>query len=326
MSWGWSWPIIVFSKPEINMNLTAMIYKTLTMGIGLLVLSCFAYAQQRLPLYPEGIPNAKEAENLERNEANAMVDSLAFDVSEPRIERFPAAGAGATGTAVIICPGGGYHTLLTKREGSDVARAFNKLGITAIVLHYRLPNDRIMADRSIGPLQDLQQAIKTTREHAREWGIDPTRIGVMGFSAGGHLAASAGIHHTDAYIENPENTSLRPDFMLLINPVISFMDSVGHTGSRGNLLGDKPSDKQLFYFSNELHVDALTPPTFLVHSGADEVVSVENSLYFYRGLRQHHVEAAMHIYAKGEHGFLTAPSFDEWFGRCVYWMGQLGLI
>lgn len=307
------------------MKTANLIYKALTTVLGLLAVSNLVYAQQHLPLYPQGIPNAKEAENIERNEPNAMVDSLAFDVSEPSIRLFLVPEDRATGTAVIICPGGGYHTLLTKREGSDVARVFNKLGISAIVLHYRLPNDRIMVDPSIGPLQDLQQAIKTVRERATEWHIDPQRVGVMGFSAGGHLAATAGTHYADTYIENPENTNLRPDFMLLINPVISFMDSVGHTGSRANLLGAQPSDKQLFYFSNELHVDSLTPPTFLVHSGADEVVSVENSLYFYRGLRQHHVEAAMHVYAKGEHGFLTAPSFDEWFGRCTYWMGQLGL-
>ncbi|MEC3880730.1 alpha/beta hydrolase [Parapedobacter sp. 10938] len=301
------------------------ICKALTIGIGLSIFSLVVNAQQQLPLYPAGIPNAKEAENLERHEPNTVVDSLAFDVSEPCLGLYLVPEDRATGTAVIICPGGGYHTLLTKREGSDVARTFNKLGVSAIVLHYRLPNDRIMVDRSIGPLQDLQQAIKTVRERAHEWHIDPSKIGVMGFSAGGHLAATAGTHHADAYIDNPENTSLRPDFMLLVNPVISFMDEVGHTGSRANLLGDQPSDKQLFYFSNELHVDSLTPPAFLVHSGADEVVSVENSLYFYRGLRQHHIAAAMHIYAKGEHGFLTAPTFDEWFGRCVYWMDQLGL-
>ncbi|MGV3761265.1 alpha/beta hydrolase [Parapedobacter sp.] len=302
-----------------------MTYKALITGVGLLAASLFACAQQRLPLYPNGVPNAKEAENLERHEPNAVVDSLAFDISEPSLGLYLAPEDHATGTAVIICPGGGYHTLLTKREGSDVARAFNKRGVTAIVLHYRLPNDRIMIDRSIGPLQDLQQAIKTVRERAPEWHIDPHRIGVMGFSAGGHLAATAGTHHADTYIDNPAGTSLRPDFMLLVNPVISFMDAVGHTGSRTNLLGNQPSDRQLFNFSNELHVDSLTPPTFLVHSGADEVVSVENSLYFYRGLRQHHIAAAMHIYAKGEHGFLTAPSFDEWFGRCIYWMDQLGL-
>lgn len=303
-----------------------MIYKALTTGLGLLFIFHFGFAQQRLPLYPQGIPNAKVAENREREEPNAAVDSVAFDVSEPSITLFLAPEDRSTGVAVIICPGGGYHALLTKREGSDVARAFNKLGVTAIVLHYRLPNDRIMVDRSIGPLQDLQQAIKTVRERAGEWRIDSNSIGVMGFSAGGHLAATAGTHHADVYVENPENTSLRPDFMLLINPVISFMDSVGHTGSRANLLGDQPSDKQIFYFSNELYVDAMTPPTFLVHSGADEVVSVENSVYFYQALRQHRIEAGLHIYAKGEHGFLTAPSFDEWFGRCTYWMKQLGLI
>ncbi|MGK6352553.1 alpha/beta hydrolase [Parapedobacter sp. DT-150] len=285
-----------------------------------MVIAVNGFAQQRLPLYPDTIPNSRHAENREEDQPNAAVDTLTLNVSVPSLTAFFPPKEIATGTAVIICPGGGYHALLSKREGSDVAREFNKLGVTAFVLRYRLPSDETMRDKSIGPLQDAQQAIKLVREHADQWGIKPDRIGIMGFSAGGHLAATAGTHADDAFVANPGQTSLRPDFMLLINPVISFTDSIGHVGSRHNLLGEHPTAEKIRYFSNETQINGSTPPAFLVHSGVDEVVPVENSLWFYNTLRKQGVRAGLHIYATGEHGFLTAPAFDEWFGRCVYWM------
>lgn len=224
----------------------------------------------------------------------------------------------------MICPGGGYGVLLTKREGSDVAREFNKLGVAAFVLKYRLPADETMTDRSIGPLQDAHQAIRQVRENAAQWGIDPAKIGIMGFSAGGHLAATAGTHFDTALTGKGNGTSVRPDFLLLVNPVVSFLDSFGHIGSRDNLLGKNAPPDKIEYFSNELHVTGHTPPAFLVHSGADVVVPVENSLAFYEALKKHKVPAALHIYSKGEHGFLTYPSFEEWFGRCVEWLRSEG--
>ncbi len=286
--------------------------------------SCFA--QQEIPLYVGEIPNSTGAPNEENKKANELVDSLTFNVSVPTLTVFLPPKDKANGTAVIICPGGGYHVLLTKREGTNVARAFNQLGVTAFVLKYRLPSNKTMKDRSIGPLQDAQRAIQLVRENAGQWNIDPQKIGIMGFSAGGHLAATAGTHYGDELIENNKGISLRPDFMLLINPVISFTDSIGHTGSRNNLLGDAPTEKQIRLYSNELQVDEATPPSFLVHSNADSVVPVANSLSFYNALQRNGVSVGIHIYAKGEHGFLTAPSFDEWFGRCIYWMKEMGLI
>ncbi len=282
----------------------------------------YCQAQQRIPLYEGKVPNSKSTADKERDEPNAAVDTLTFQVSIPSLTVFLPPPEKANGTAVIICPGGGYHVLLTKREGSDIARAFNELGITAFVLRYRLPDDEIMIDKSIGPLQDAQQAIRLVRKKAAVWGIDPAKIGIMGFSAGGHLAATAGTHFKKAYIENSGQTNLRPDFMLLIYPVISMKDRIGHTGSRNYLLGAAPSVDQIDVFSNELQVDSLTPPAFLVHSGADVVVPVENSLLFYEALHRNKVAAGLHVYATGEHGFLTAPSFDEWFGRCIFWMRQ----
>jgi acetyl esterase/lipase len=286
----------------------------------------YCKGQEEIALYPGQIPNARAAKNEEYKTANAEVDTLTYKVSVPTLSVFlPTKGTG-NGTAVIICPGGGYHVLLTKREGSDVAKAFNKLGITAFVLKYRLPDDRVLVDKTIGPLQDAQQALKLVRKEAKKWNVNPDKIGIMGFSAGGHLAATAGTHFNAPVIENEKKVSVRPDFMLLINPVISFTDEIGHIGSRDNLLGKLPSAEKIRFFSNELQVSAETPPTFLAHSGADQVVSVQNSLTFYTALQANHVPAALHIYAKGEHGFLTAPSFEEWFGRCIFWMKSLSLL
>jgi acetyl esterase/lipase len=291
------------------------------------LLSCLhCMAQQKLSLYPGKIPNSKNVKNEEQRTANAEVDSLTSGVSVPALTVYlPDKGKG-NGTAVIICPGGGYHTLLTRREGSEVAQAFQKLGVVAFVLKYRLPSERTMIDKSIGPLQDAQQAIKVVRQNAEKWKINPQRIGIMGFSAGGHLAATAGTHFQDVFIENKEQISVRPDFMLLINPVISLTNQMGHIGSRNFLLGDSPAEEKIKFFSNELQVNSSSPPSFLVHSGADQVVSVANSQEFFQALQHHKVPAELHVYAKGEHGFLTAPAFEEWFGRCIYWMKSMSFL
>ena len=280
----------------------------------------------QIPLYSTAIPNSTNADNLEEIKFKPGGDSLAYKVSVPTITAFLPPKNIANGTSVIIFPGGGYHTLVMKREGSDVARAFNKLGIAAFVVKYRLPDDRIMPDKSIGPLQDAQQAIKMVREKAREWNINPDKIGLIGFSAGGHLAATAGTHFNKDYILNAEKTSVRPDFMILVYPVISFSDSIGHTGSRQNLIGPKLSKEKIALFSNENHVSKNTPPTFLVHAGTDVVVPVANSLVFYQNMLKKGASAEMHLYSKGEHGFLTYPSYDEWFGRCLNWMKSQQLI
>jgi acetyl esterase/lipase len=183
-----------------------------------------------------------------------------------------------------------------------------------------------MTDKSTGPLQDAQQAILTVRQLAEQWNIDPHKIGIMGFSAGGHLAATAGTHFEKEMIGNKKGTSLRPDFMILIYPVISFMDSIGHTGSREFLLGKSPSAEQIRLFSNEYHVSRSTPPAFITLAGDDSVVAVANSFIFYDALRKNSVPAEMHVYSTGEHGFLKQPPFEEWFGRCCYWMKSNGWI
>jgi len=280
---------------------------------------------QVIPLYANGVPGAKPVKDKEEVWFDKEVDSLARMVTQPTLQVFLPEKKAATGQAVIICPGGGYHLLLTKREGTDVARAFNRAGITAFVLKYRLPSDRIMKEQSIGPLQDVQQAILIVRQNAHKWGIDSGKIGVMGFSAGGHLAATAGTHFDKAVISAPGNIRLRPDFLILVYPVISFTDSIGHQGSKSNLLGDLPQrsvqEKELIRnFSNEFQVTNSTPPTFIVHAADDTIVPVANAEVFYQALKQHKVPAEMHIYSKGGHGFLKYPDFEEWFGRCLFWL------
>ncbi|WP_342084485.1 alpha/beta hydrolase [Dyadobacter sp. OTU695] len=285
------------------------------------VWSVSLYGQTEMPLYPGRVPNAKEAENQETNEKNVI-----RNVSKPTLTAFlPPAGTG-NGTAVIVCPGGGYGVLVIDWEGYRVAKELNKAGIAAFVLKYRLPSDRIMQDKAIGPLQDAQQAIKTVREKAKEWRIDPSKIGIMGFSAGGHLASTAGTHYDSSFVDNPQKTSLRPDFMVLVYPVISFEGKIGHKGSSANLLGASPSPGRIDYFSSDLQVTATTPPAYLTHAGDDTVVPVSNSLRFYEALNAKGVAADMHIYSQGQHGYPKTPSFDEWFGRCLHWMRTNGFL
>ncbi|MCF2503970.1 alpha/beta hydrolase [Dyadobacter sp. CY107] len=298
--------------------------KPFLLAAGIFITSLQSIAQTYINLYQGTVPNSISGPDQEVHTANAAVDSLTSKVSVPGLTIFLPTKEKANGTAVIICPGGGYGTLLTKREGSDVAHAFNKLGIAAFVVKYRLPDPNIMKDQSIGPIQDAQQSIKIVRERAKEFGIDPGKIGIMGFSAGGHLASTAGTHFETRYIDEAGSTSLRPDFMILVNPVVSFNDSTGHIGSRDNLLGKNASPEKVRLFSNELQVNKNTPPAFLVHSGADVVVPVSNSIEFYKALNKNGVSGALHIYSKGEHGFLSYPSFEEWFGRVVEWMKVSG--
>ena len=291
-----------------------------------MTLSVLCFAQTEIALYDGKIPNSKDPGSVTDVIFNNEIDNIAYNVSVPTLTAFLPSKETANGTAVIICPGGGYHLLVIGREGRDIAREFNRRGVAAFVLKYRLPDDRIMPDKSIGPLQDAQRAVQIVRERAGEWNVDPHRIGIMGFSAGGHLASTAGTHFENALIENKNGTSLRPDFMILVYPVISLADSLGHIGSRENLLGKNPSETRIRLFSNDLHVDKSTPPAFLILAGDDTVVKPENSFVFYKTLKKNGVDAEMHIYQSGEHGFLKVPPFDEWFGRCCFWMKTNNLL
>jgi acetyl esterase/lipase len=279
-------------------------------------------AQDTFPLYADKIPNSKATANEEISERRDDGRIFLSKISIPTIQYFPAPEKIATGTAVIIFPGGGYRGNAITHEGIDVAKKFNEIGVAAFVVKYRLPNDATMVNKEIGPLQDAQQAIKIVREKAAQYKIDGNRIGIMGFSAGGHLASTLGTHFKDAKISNEKNTSLRPDFMILVYPVISFQDDICHKGSRENLIGKQPSKENVALYSNELQVTAETPPTFLIHASDDDVVAPANSIKFYENLIQHNVKAELHMYQAGGHGFglhnKTTP--DDWFGRCKSWL------
>jgi acetyl esterase/lipase len=272
-------------------------------------------AQDSIPLYPNGVPNAANIPGGGRQGVKSTMPALSVFL--------PANG---NGTAVVICPGGGYGHLAMDKEGYLVAREFNKLGVAAFVLKYRLPDDKTMQDKTIGPLQDAQAAIKMVRERAKEWNIDTHRVGIAGFSAGGHLASTAGTHFNRPVIENKLKTSLRPDFMILIYPVISFTDSLTHQGSRNNLIGKEPSAELVELYSNEYQVTAQTPPAFLVHAGDDKTVKVLNSIVFYTALQKNGVEAEMLIYPHGGHGFglYNKTTEDKWMERCRDWMKSNG--
>ncbi|HEX9956082.1 MAG TPA: alpha/beta hydrolase, partial [Fibrella sp.] len=242
--------------------------------------------------------------------------------SQPALSVFRPASP--NGSAVIICPGGGYYFESTLAEGTRIAEAFTKQGVTAFVLKYRLPSDSIMRNKSIGPLQDAQQAIKLVRDQASEWKIDAKKVGLMGFSAGGHLAATAGTHFTTAYIPNQAATNLRPDFLILIYPVISMTETLAHEGSKDLLLGPTPTQENVRLFSNEQQVTAQTPPTWLTHTGDDTVVPVDNSIQFYQALVRNKVPAEMHLYPAGNHGFVLKQPTDEWMQPLFAWMKKNG--
>ena len=289
--------------------------RNILFGFSLMAISFTSMAQNVMKLYPNGI-----SDRIGTNNDETEKDGVVRKVSDPTLTIYRPPAGKANGTSVIVCPGGGYGVLVIDREGVRVAQEFAKIGVTAFVLKYRLPDSTQFTNFQYTPLQDAQQAIKMVREGSAKWGLDPAKIGIMGFSAGGHLAASAGAHFDQAFIENKSGTSLRPDFMILVYPVISFMDDIGHVGSRKNLLGNRQDTNRQKFFSNEFFVTVNTPPAFLTHASDDTVVPVAHSIRFYEALQSRKVNTEMHLYAKGEHGYLKVPSFEEWFGRCKLWL------
>ncbi|SFH30165.1 alpha/beta hydrolase [Pedobacter insulae] len=297
--------------------------KVLILALFLFMLVDQTIAQEVIPLYGSKIPGAKIAPADYQETVVTAPDGVIriSKVTEPSLTIYLPEKGKANGTGVIICPGGGYSILAFDKEGTKVAEKFAEIGITAFVLKYRLPSDLIMADKSMGPLQDALQAIYLVRKNSAVWNLDRNKIGVMGFSAGGHLAASLTVHYNDMKIQNAENISLRPDFSILVYPVISF-GTVAHAGSVRNLVGEKPTPAQKTYFSNQNYVNEHTPPTFLVHANNDATVPVKNSILFNEALVKFKVPAEMHIYQGGGHGFglYNKTTQENWFESLQHWL------
>lgn len=256
---------------------------------------------QVIPLWPEGrIPNAIRNDIVEKSETDDKGILRISGVTIPTMTVFLPEKSKATVAAVLICPGGGYGILAASHEGSDLARWFNERGIAGVVLKYRLPNARGMVHQHEVPLTDAMQAMKLIRKNAGEWRIDPDKIGVMGFSAGGHLAATLSTHYHRGEKAAEE---AKPNFSILMYPVITFSQLNTHIGSRKNLLGADSSAALVTYYSNELQVDEKTPPAFLVHSEDDKSVPIENSIGYYLALKKYKIPAEAHFYPEGGHGY-----------------------
>ena len=282
----------------------------------------------RMNLYPDGkIPNFQPTTEQEKRDTTDIV--RISKVQTPDIAVFLPAKKTATGEAVIICPGGGYHILAYDWEGEDIAKFWNSKGIAAIVLKYRLPTSESQIIPHKSPLMDAQRAMRLVRYHAEKWNIDSGKIGIMGFSAGGHLASTLSTHFDagNPEAEDPvERISCRPDFSILMYPVISFTQDFQHSGSHKALLGENPDPELSRYYSNELQVTPDTPPAILIHASDDTGVPVANSIGYYQALLKNGVPASMHIYPYGKHGFGLATGMgylSTWPERCYEWLKNL---
>ncbi|QDW22344.1 alpha/beta hydrolase [Flavobacterium sp. KBS0721] len=302
--------------------------KKVTILVLLISISLQVKAQNNviIPLWNK-IPDEIKAPDYKENESikDGKVLSTSL-VSVPTLSIFLPKKIKPNQAAVIIFPGGGYQHLAIDKEGTKVAEWFNSLGIAAIVVKYRLPSDKIMKNKNIGPLQDAQEAVRYVRQNASKYNVDANKIGILGFSAGGHLASTLATHYDDKIYESSFKVSARPDFSLLIYPVISMQNDITHKGSQISLLGENPSQELRDSFSNEKRINAQTPPTFLVHATDDTTVLPENSINFYLALKNNGVPAELHIYEKGGHGFgLGVKDTSKFWTRdCEEWLKNHG--
>ena len=263
-----------------------------------------AQRKVEIQLWPDGVPNTNGIEANEEEKKTDFPGKVTTAVLTVYVANKP------NGKAIVCCPGGGYQILAMNHEGHDMAAWFNAQGVTYAVLKYRMPNGHHEV-----PLSDALQAIRIMRQHADDWKLD--KVGIMGFSAGGHLASTAATHYTE---------DSRPDFQVLFYPVISMDNEIGHRGSRENLIGKTPSEDLVKLYSNDLQVNAQTPPAFILHSSDDRGVPVENSLRYYQALVKNRVPVALHCYPVGGHGWGYYESFPykhEWKGELEKWLRQL---
>ncbi len=287
---------------------------------------CTANAQEFIPVWPKGkMPNTKGMK-LKDSIANERV----YQVGTPGMYAFFPSIQENKGAAVVICPGGGYERLAYIISGTQLAKWFNTLGISAFVLNYRLPNDRDLKEREKGPLQDAQRAIKVVRANAAIWGIKNDKIGIQGSSAGGHLATLAGTTGTDfsSIGDSLDTVSARPDFMILVSPVID-MGKYAHKGSLKNLLGEDPVTEQVAKYSTQLQVTEKTPPCFIADAFNDKSVDPHNSLLFYQAMLEHKVSCSFHVFPQGGHAIAlrnNPGSANLWTTLCEDWMIEMGIL
>jgi acetyl esterase/lipase len=280
-----------------------------------------------IKLWPKGAPGSIASVGYVETIVRPWGRDCFAQITDPEMLIYLPAKEKTTGTAILVCPGGAYKYVSIINEGYEIASWLNEQGIAAFLLKYRLPADEIMTDKSIGPLQDAQEAMRIIRRNAAQWGIDPAKVGVMGFSAGGHLASTLCTDFNEKVCEGSDSTSARPSFSVLVYPVISMNEGVTHQGSRENLLGLQPDDALVEKFSNDSQVTKETPPAFLVHSSDDGAVPVQNSVSYYLSLKESDIAAELHIYQKGGHGYGLGKekgTASQWPEACIRWLRENG--
>jgi acetyl esterase/lipase len=302
---------------KVNRSLQILVFTLLFAG----TLS----AQQFIPVWPAGkVPNSKVTVS------DSIFNERIWRVGTPGVYVLPVAKSDNKGAAVIICPGGGYERVSYIYNGFNFAHWFNAQGITVFVLLYRLPNQTNLIERELAPLQDAQRAIRYVRAHAAEWGLQPDKIGVMGISAGGHVASMLATRTDDvsAMKDSLDMQPFRPDFQILLSPVIT-MGKFAHPGSRKNFLGPDTSAAMVAKYSSDLQVTKATPPTFMVHAQNDSTVNVRNSLLFYSALIAQEVPASIHVFPQGGHGIKLADnpgSTELWLDLLKLWLNEKAII
>lgn len=303
-------------------------FKRLFTTLSLTLISIMMFAQMdSVFLYSEGVPGLKDTSIQESKVANDDGLLRWRNVVSPTITAYIPESADKKTPAVVICPGGGYGIVSIESEGYNVAEWLQERGVAAFVLKYRLPNDAAFVDKKIVPLQDVQQSFKYIIEHAKEYNIDTKNIGVMGFSAGGHLAGTASVLYKDPLVD-VKAKYLRPAFSVLVYPVITFTDKFPHKGTRKNLIGPEWTEEEELYYSCEKQVDKKTPPTFLLHAKDDKTVPYQNSVIYKEALDAYGVDNIMVLLEKGGHGFGVQPkkATNIWLDDLEAWLLSEGII
>lgn len=300
--------------------------KKIFFSLVLFVMISCVQAQEFIPLWPAG----KKPNFNGKTVTDTMYNERIWRVGTPGVYAFVVPKQENTGSAVLICPGGGYERLSHLYNGFNLARWYNSIGVSAFVLIYRLPHQQDLQQRELAPVQDAQRAMRLIRSRAGAWNIKTDKVGVMGTSAGGHVAAMLGTHLEDesAIGDSLDARAYRPDFMVLLSPVIS-MGRYAHPGSKRNFLGPDTTRAMIERYSNELQVSATTPPAFIVHALNDSTVKVQNSLLFYEALLEKKVNASLHIFPQGGHGIrldANPGSTDLWLELLELWLKETGWV